>query len=434
MNLHTSRIFTAVLTLGLLTASSSASEKVLHTFTAGKDGALPFGSVISDSAGNLYGAATEGGAFGVGVIFKLTPTASGPWQETILYHFTGVTDGSRPIALALDSAGNLYGIAQAGGRATRGAPQCINSGCGTIFRLSPGGPSGWTFNLLHAFTGVDGAQPQGITLDANGDVFVATSSGPVNSGTVFEMSPSHRGLKGSTLHAFPFTFTGDGSFPSGPVVLDAAGNVYGVAQLGGAFGQGAIYKLAPGSTGQWTESLIYSFPQSGADGQDPIGGMVFDSAGNLYGATYNGGAATGGTVFALAPGSGGTWTESVIYSFTGGSDGAQPNAGPILDAAGNLFGTTIRGGFTNSGLCDLGCGVAYQLTPGSSGWSQSVLYSFLGGSDGLTPSASLIMDAAGNLYSTTPFGGKTSSACSIGCGVVFELPSAASGDEVRSKP
>jgi uncharacterized repeat protein (TIGR03803 family) len=428
MKTNLSRLFlmaAAIITLCVaMTTTASASEKVLHTFVSGKDGASQQYGVISDSAGNLYGSSSLGGATNNGVIFRLTPTGTGSWQETMIYHFTGGKDGANPGPLAIDAAGNLYGVAQGAGRPTHGTPVCIASGCGTIFRLSPGGPSGWTFNVLHAFTGVnDGSIPQSITLDSKGDIFVTTLAALHAGGAVFEMSPSASGLNGKTIHVFPANSTTDGNEPRGPVIVDAAGNLFGTTEFGGAHFDGTIYELTPGTGGAYTESLIYSFT-GGNDGGEPWGALTFDSSGNLVGVATGGGVNRGGVVFMLTPGSG-TWNESVLYSFSGGSDGSTPVARPIFDAAGNLYGIAENGGI-NGPTCSGGCGVVYKLAPSSGGWTKSTLYSFTGANDGGDPSFSgVTLDSSGNLFGTTFYGGKVETGCPNGCGVVFEITAAA---------
>jgi uncharacterized repeat protein (TIGR03803 family) len=423
MKLTPSRIiFVAAVTVafGVAATAASASEKVLHTFTAGKDGFVQLGSAVVDSAGNLYGFTSSGGADEYGVVFKLTPTASGPWKETILYHFTNGKDGRGPVGLAVDSAGNLYGVTGSGGKPAHGTPLCKQTGCGTIFRLSPNA-TGWTFNLLHSFTGLqDGALPESITLDASGDVFVTTFGSTLSQGGVFEMVQSASGLNGKPVYVFGLNSTTAGRLPNGPVVLDSAGNLYGTTEYGGTYGYGVVYELTPSSSGLWTESVLYSFAGR-ADGLVPTGGLTFDASGNLFG-TADGGLNNYGVVFQLTPSSGGAWTETVLYTFSGGSDGAFPTAGLILDSAGDIYGTTFLGGTTNNGLCSSGCGVVYKLTPGVGQWTQTLLYSFLGGTDGDEPVAGPVMDSSGNLYSLARFGGKANSSCLEGCGVVFEVP------------
>ena len=213
--------------------------------------------------------------------------------------------------------------------------------------------------------------------------------------------------------------------PTGNLTLDAAGNLYGTTADGGSKstecpgGCGAVYKLAPNPRGTWTESVLHSF--TGADGGIPQAVLTLDTAGNLYGTTSYGGstACTGrcGVVFKLAPNPEGTWTESVLHSFTGGAHGRYPLAGLIFEKAGNLYGTTLDGGAD-------GLGVVFKLTPSPDGtWTESVLHSFTGGANGAYPYAGLIFDAAGNLYGTTYAGGADSAFCGdpTGCGVAFRL-------------
>ena len=171
------------------------------------------------------------------------------------------------------------------------------------------------------------------------------------------------------------------------------------------------------SGGSGSESALYSF-SGGSDPKFPYAGLIFDKAGNLYGTTEFGGANNQGTVFEIIPNSNGSWNETVLYSFTGSTDGGQPYGSLVLDAAGNLYGTTNFGGSSN---CNLGCGTVFELTPGSGGWSETVLYTFTGGSDGREPYARLLSDASGNLYGTTMLGGNIGSVCSTGCGTVFKL-------------
>jgi len=220
--------------------------------------------------------------------------------------------------------------------------------------------------------------------------------------------------------------TNEGNWFSSGLVFDTAGNLYGTTAAGGAYGYGVVFKLAPNSDGSWTESVLHSFT-GGADGAYPFAGPIFDTAGNLYGTTSGGGSGSCsnaytqgcGVVFELTPNLDGSWTESVLHSFTGGVDGAQPEARLTFDAAGNLYGTTDAGG-VQSGPCGNstysgGCGVAFKLTPNSDGrWTESLLHGFTGGWDGGTEIGPLTFDAEGNLYGTAQ-GGK------YGQGVVFRL-------------
>jgi uncharacterized repeat protein (TIGR03803 family) len=220
---------------------------------------------------------------------------------------------------------------------------------------------------------------------------------------------SRAASKYKVLHRFKGAT--DGANPNFNLIFDAAGNLYGTTPGGGAHGGGTVFKLKPDSDGSWTENVLYSFCSNCGDAEYPVGGLVFDAMGNLYGTTGS----QSGTVFKLAPNADGSWTESVLHSFLGGSDGQFPSAGLIFDAGGNLYGTTFYGGDLN---CDsIGCGTVFKLAPNADGsWTESVLYRFTGG-DGMGPNGGLIFDAAGNLYGTTAGGG------TFGRGVVFKLAS-----------
>ena len=217
-------------------------------------------------------------------------------------------------------------------------------------------------------------------------------------------------------HERAFFFSGaDGSSPSGGLVVDAEGNFYGSTALGGTDDLGVVYEIGPTSNGGAAETVLYSFTGSNGDGANPTGNLIFDSTGNLYGVTQYGGTGNG-AVFELSPPSspGGDWAETVLYSFQGGpSDGAGPMAGLVLDGAGNLYGTGFHGGIDAEPCDDGGCGVVYELTPPSvpgSPWTESVLYMFQGNTSGGNPMAPLIFDQAGNLYGTTFIGGDNSKA------------------------
>ena len=221
------------------------------------------------------------------------------------------------------------------------------------------------------------------------------------------------------LHSFDSNGT-DGYYPSASLVLDASGNLYGTAFDGGTNALGAVFELVPGSHGTWTENILYSFCSVAGcdDGANPQGGLTVDAAGNLYGTTASGGAHGAGTVFELVPGSHGTWKEKVLHSFnTVGTDGYYPLSSLIADAVGNLYGTTEWGGAYNSGT-------VFRLSLGTNHkWTKKTLHSFNdNGKDGYAPYASLIFDQRGNLYGTTALGGASGTACGgQGCGTVFEL-------------
>jgi uncharacterized repeat protein (TIGR03803 family) len=404
-----------VITMLALATTAWGGEKVLHAFHGG-DGWGPENGVIADGAGNLYGTASFGGPSNKGVVFNLTPGSNGLWKRTILHQFTGGSDGAYPYALVRDTVGNLFGTARSGGTPTHGTKPCQKGLCGVVFQLSPGS-GGWNFIVLHSFTGYkyDGSSPEGVTLDAAGNLYITSlySTGIClyGCGVVFKLIHTSAGWTGSTVHSFAY---GDGENPQAPVILDAAGNLFGTTL---APGGGTVYEISPVSGGGWTERILSYVGGSSFSG--PTGNLVFDSAGNLFGTTWGDGASGKGTVFELTHGSGG-WTKSLIYSFTGGSDGWGPN-GLVFDSAGNLYGTTSSGG--NAATCNGGCGVVYKLTPVLGGVNQTVLYAFTGGSDGQQPlNNGLVLDPAGHLFGTTEFGGATGSQCFIwGCGTVFEV-------------
>ena len=229
------------------------------------------------------------------------------------------------------------------------------------------------------------------------------------------------GGSGSESVVYNFAGGSDPKLPYAGLIFDKAGNLYGTTEFGGTNNQGTVFEITPTSSG-WTETVLYNFTGS-TDGGQPYASLIFDSAGNLYGTTNFGGSSSCsmgcGTVFKLTPGSGG-WTESVLYAFTGGSDGRESYARLRFDAAGNLYGTTLLGGNIGS-VCSEGCGTVFKLTPGSSGWTESVLYAFQGAGDGASPYDGLALDAAGNLYGTAYTGGASAD------GVVFKLSPGSSG-------
>src|SRR5208282_2173298 len=208
-----------------------------------------------------------------------------------------------------------------------------------------------------------------------------------------------------------YSFTGgsDGGFPDANVIFDAAGNLYSTTQSGGAFGHGTVFRLTPSTGGGWTESVLYSFA-GGSDGSEPFTGLIFDSAGNLYGTTAYGGSSGVGTVYELSPISGGAWQETIVHNFNySATDGAYPVGGLTIDAAGNLYGLTSSGG---SG----GYGIAYEFSPSGGGtWAEAILYNFGFTVSGTFPVGNVIFDAAGNLY------GATAESGTAGLGLVFEL-------------
>jgi uncharacterized repeat protein (TIGR03803 family) len=361
----------------------SGHQTVLHQFTGGADGGVPSAGVVADSTGNLYGTTYSGGAYGYGTVYKL----SSGGQETVLYSFTGGPDGSNPQAgLVLGSAGDLYGTAPLGGL----------NGNGVVYSVDTTGHE----TVLYSFTGgADGSGPQAaLIFDGAGNLYGTTElGGAYRHGVVYKLDTSgHETI----LHAF--TGGADGGEPLSSLCPGPGGALYGTAPSSGPNGMGVVYRLDP--TG---ETVLYTF-QGNADGSEPSSGLVRDSAGNLYGTTAFGGIAGGGgpqngVVYKVDPSGG----ETVIYSFTGGSDGRSPFSGVILDSLGNLYGTALAGGQNGPG------GVVYTLNPAG---QQTVIYSFPGSIAGTYPQAGLTRDPAGNFYGAARNGGASGNG-----GLVYKL-------------
>ena len=383
--------------------------------------------------------ATATMAFASGARLKVINTAQFTSPAGAFSHFV------------VDKNGNLYAIAGGG----TGVCQDLGGGtapCGTVYRLSPPTSTGasWNATDLYNFQGAPNDGENSLApalLDAHGNIFGSTNLGGDGSGsgdnmcgsfaliqgcgTIFELSPQSDGSWTEIL-LHEFLGTGDGEQPIGRLVQDAAGNIYGVTSFDGVSGAGLVFELSPPahSGGAWTETVLHQFGQSSGDGLSPAGGLVRDGKGNLYGTTYMGGGACNcGTVYRLSPPSqkGGSWTETVLYSFTGGSDGLNPNSDLSIDLAGNLYGITTSG-FLGAN------GTVYQLAPPASGqtWTLTTLYAFQGNGDGSVPSGGVTLDKKGNLYGVTHFGGDASSTTgcsyeSMGCGTIYQISPSSSG-------
>ncbi|MGC9945283.1 MAG: choice-of-anchor tandem repeat GloVer-containing protein [Bryobacteraceae bacterium] len=374
----TTAIF-ALMTFGVAWTQAQ-TYTVLHRF-AGTDGSNPEAGLIADPAGSLFGTTSFGGAADNGNVFRLDETGL-----AVLYTFTGEIDGGQPeAALIRDPAGNLYGTTEFGG-----------AGWGTVYKVDAAG----TETVLHRFgtrTG-DGKFPYaGLMRDSAGNLYGTTKrGGDTNDGTIFKLDKTGE----TVLHSFA---GGDGRRPYAGLIQDSAGNLYGTTNEGGDTNVGTVFKLD--KTG--TETALHTFRVDVGDGGRPVAGLIQDAAGNFYGTTEFGGASGYGIVFRLDT----AGTETVLYSFTGGADGGYPVAGLAQDPEGNLYGAASGGGAANHG-------VVYKLdTTGR----QTVLYTFTGGADGARPMAGLFRDSAGNLYGDTYGGGNTSAACGGSCGVVFMI-------------
>lgn len=395
----------ALLTVAACAAHAKSSEKVLANFK-GSNGNQPQGVLVSDAAGNLYGTTTAGGKSNDGTVFELIAPAAGKqvWKQKVLLSFNG-SNGNLPAAgLILDKAGNLYGTTLEGGA----------SNDGTVFKLAKpaAGKLIWRESVLVSFDGTNGQNTQsGLVSDSAGNLYGTTNFGGANGdGTVFEASPPASG-HGAWTETVLFSFDDtDGKFVADALIFDSKGNLYGTTNEGGASGDGTVFELSPPSGGgAWTETVLASF--DGTDGANPYAGLVVDAAGNLYGTTAKGGTQGDGIVFRLSPPSGGgtAWVEKVLLNFKG-SDGDYPFAGLTLGSGGDLYGVTGGGG-------KFGDGVAFKLAPpagGTGAWTETILAAF-DGTDGEGPSAALSFGKSGDLYGTAVVGGKAND------GNVFQL-------------
>jgi uncharacterized repeat protein (TIGR03803 family) len=370
------------LTISPAARAAAVKETRIHEFNGSAD---PVG-LVADSAGNLYGTTGSGGFYGSGTVFQVVPSPYGVWTESTIYSFTGGSDGGSPEAvLTLDAHGNLYGTTQYGGSGS--------CSCGTVFELSPSGHGAWTETTLYSFAGgADGARPDytNLVFDSAGNIYgVTPSGGSADNGTVFELSP-HEG--GGWTESVLYAFAGgasDGANPFGGLVFDTAGNLYGAAYQGGYSNWGGVFELSPQAGGGWHEQIIHFF-QNGNDGSTPDSLLIIDPAGSLYGMTQFGGFESCGTVFKLSPGTGGTWSKHTVHEFTGDPDGCAPFLNMVRDSAGNFYGVTEAGGAMDDGTI-------FQITPAG---KEQTFFSFPGGDDGFEP-RSLIMGPGRSFFGVT---------------------------------
>lgn len=372
---------------------------VLHTFTGPPDGIFP-DSLLLDSSGNFYGTTFSGGASYYGTAFKLSPSG----KERVLYNFVGGYGTYPDSQMVRDAKGTLYGTTSSGGAYNDGA----------VFKLDTKGNE----TVLYSFTAqADGYQPNGVVLDDSGTLYGTTKHGGSGCcgccGTVFKVTTAG---KLTVLHNF--ADDAGGAYPSGSLLRDSSGNLYGTTLEGGdltcfaPYGCGTVFKLSKSGK----ETVLYSFHATGEDGDNPDTGVVRDTAGNFYGTTVYGGLSNChgvpgcGTVFKLDSGG----KETVLYRFgSAGGDGTNPSGPPVLDAAGNIYGTTYYGGTTSCG-----CGVVFMLDTNG---KETILYTFTGGADGAHPFTPALLDKSGNIYGTASAGGDLSCGQDQGCGTVFKL-------------
>ena len=406
------RILTRVLNLFIALAltvvfaqpARAQTESVIYSnFVTGSGvGGGPYTGLIADSAGNLYGAA--GSNMYNGAAYELIPSSGGIWTLKILHEFT-VSDGVGASAgFTMDAAGNLYAPDLYGG-----------NGYGAIFELKPISNGTWKVQFLYKFVnnGTDGHYPGAtLTMDAAGNLYGTTQEGGLkNVGVVFKLTPyaGGGGWNETILSSLPYKQK-LWSTTNYPLTMDSAGNLYGVTNIGGAYDGGYVFKLSPTSKGPWTLTTLYSFGvYTGPGPAVPWSGVVFDSAGNLYGVTALGGTEGSGTVYQLSPSSGGGWTERDLVDFPSScSPACVPEAAITVDSAGNIFGTAAATG---------SFGTAYEVSPNGDGtWTLTILHNFAGGTDGADPNSGAMLDISGRLYGTTREGGGTK-----GRGTVFEI-------------
>lgn len=396
------------ISLVLTTASAqTGTYKVLHNFTSGNDGSSPVTSLALDSAGNIYGLTGDGGTSldcpfygGCGTAFEMSQK-NGRWALTPIAQFSSL-NGNLPDAIGpivVDSKANIYWAFSEGGD-----PGCD---CGSVEKLTRSGGI-WSETTLHAFLAgaTDGHNPQsGLVKDAAGNLYGSTLyGGPNNYGILYQLSPAAGGAWTYNV-IYQFTSQLDGAAPSGSLASDPAGNIYGTTTGGGLYGYGTVFKLSPSSSG-WTLTTIYNFTLDFGN-QQTQQGIAIDSKGSLYGVTQNGGEYQLGTVYQLTP-TVGFWNQTVLHTFTGNNDGAFPRGPLTIDQSGAVYGTAEFGGIHEFGT-------VFKLVRGKSGqWNAHALHSF-GGTDGNLAINGVTIDQSGNLFGSTISGG------TLGFGVVFEI-------------
>ena len=403
---------------------------VLHNFTGGHDGATPLAGLSMDASGALYGTAEKGGA-GNGTVFKLAHV-NGGWIFTPLYAFGGGSDGADPVARVVFGPQNiLYGTTEYGG--TSGYCEGPVPGCGTVFALRPfpttcrSSSCPWLETVVRRFSdGGDFPQSE-VVFDSAGNLYgSAYDGGALNPGggngcwpdcgVIYKLTPSNGSWTESVIYLFTgYQYGDDGANPIGGLTFDSAGNLYGTASTYGNCGFGIAFQLTPNGA-NWNEHRITDFCGAGYGGALPAASMIKDASGNLYGTTmgnYAGYGTQHGSVYEMTY-SNGNWTVDNLYTFP--QYGGGPAGQLLMDGAGNLYGTTVTGGINPNGTCSAdGCGLIFKLTPSNGSWTYSILYEFTGGSDGAAPYSNLLMDSSGNFYGTASAGGAS------GDGVVFQF-------------
>jgi uncharacterized repeat protein (TIGR03803 family) len=394
-------IFAVVCALAMTAWAST--ERVLWNFEGGSDGSGPWSNYfISDAKGNLYAATAAGGTYSSGTVFMLSLAG----KKTVLYEFKGQAnkDGAAPHGrLAFDANGNIYGTTQGGG---------IN-GTGTVYELSPNSNGGWKEKVIYNFSagGADGTSPSaGMTIAPDGTMYSTTpDGGAFQGGVIFSLKKTSTGWKQTVIHSI--NFPSEGGFPYEGLMRDAAGNLFGVAPVGGAAQNGVVYRLSHTKQG-WVDKVLHSFTNQNGDGSGLYWiDLISDTSGNIYGATSFGGTNSTGMVWELVYSTTKkSYSEKILYEFgaSGSGDGDNPYGGLVMDSKGNLYGTTLNGGSSN-------LGAFYKLTKQGTTWKETILHSFVGANDGNQPTGNPYIDATGRLYGMTQTGGKSN------LGVIYRI-------------
>jgi uncharacterized repeat protein (TIGR03803 family) len=399
--------FAAVLAFAVLAAALAQAQtfKLLHSFSNGGDGGSPTAGITFDAAGNIYGTASTGGDNNAGTVFEMKRNGDG-WTLNTLHTFEpNQGDGSTPLGgVSFGPGGAMFGTTANGGTGCLG-------GCGAVYSVRAPqtfchtGVCPWVEGVAWGFHGYpsDGIQPwyENLVFDSLGNIYGTTcGGGPVNYGIVFELTPSGNGWAEEILHRF----TGaDGSCPQSGVVFDSAGNLYGTTASGGTDNEGVLYELSPSGSGRWTQTILHNFTLQQNE-EAPVGSVTPDIYGNFYGMTVS------GEVYELTP-SGNSWDFTAIYHLAkAGGYGAL-----AIDAAGNLYGQQFEGG-------QYGVGAVFKLSPNNGNWTYTDLHDFTIVNGGAFPDGWVTLDAQGNLYGTTSQGGMHSQGCGFwGCGSVWEI-------------
>ncbi len=395
------RTLAVVLAVALNLALAQAAERVIYRFDK-THGSQPLSGLVADSEGNLYGTTNGGGVANCGTVFELSPDSGGKFTETVLYSFRGcsfvaLNPGG---TMVIDKNLNLFGV------------QDGLSDVGVIFELKRAANGTWSYSVIHDFgSGKEGYPNVDLASDNAGNLYGTAGQNLTSQGEVFELSPQSDGSwNEKVLYTFPAP--NGVSYPVAGPTIDSRGNLYGAASygVGGYKGNGAIYELTSQAAGQWKLTVLFNFDTS-FNIYSPNSRLTLDSKGNVYGTTNEPGY---GQVFQLSRNSSGKWNEATIYSFLSGNDGSAPIGTLVVDPPGNVYGTTFVGGI---GCNQFLCGTVYRLTPQSTvPWKETILHYFESAEDGSEPRQGLLLDSAGNLFGTTSAGGSR-----YGYGTVFEI-------------